>query len=247
MSTCREEILAVASSLVDGSNDNFTLAQVVEEMRRRGSRYAESTIRTHVTAIMCSNAPINHPTTYRDFERLDRGRYRILGSAIEPSRPTARTAPASAVKNELLAEVPAGNSDVQRNAETVALRALAEQLGFELTPERIYLPSGARVEVDGVSHDPPVLVEVWAHQGKPKPAQRNKVLGDALKLQYIGDLLDGDYRKVLCLTDAAAAAPFLGRSWIAGALQHAGIDVEVVAIPDDLRATIRSAQARQFR
>lgn len=94
---------------------------------------------------------------------------------------------------------------------------------------------------------PPVLVEVWAYQGQPKSAQRNKVLSDALKLQFVGDVLDGDYRLVLCLTDAAAAAPFVGRSWFADALQHAGIDVEVVAIPDDLKASIRAAQSRQYR
>ena len=216
-------------------------------MRRRGSRYAESTIRTHITALMCSNAPINHPTTYPDFERIDRGCYRFLDPNSVPNRKTFEKAPMASVTEETLAEVPAGNSDVQRYAETVALSVLAEQYGFNLKPERINLPGGARVEIDGVSHDPPVLVEVWAHQGTPKPAQRNKVLSDALKLQYVGDILDGEYRAVLCLTDAAAAAPFLGRSWYAGALQRANVDIEVVEIPDHLRAEIRAAQARQFR
>lgn len=247
MSTCREEILDVASFLLNGARDSFTPIEVVDEMRRRGSRYAESTIRTHVTSLMCINAPINHPTTYPDFERVDRGQYRFVDSNGAPNRESSLKSPMTPVTRDSLAEVPAGNSGVQRHAETVALRALAAQYGFNLNPERISLPSGVRVEVDGMSHDPPVLVEVWAHQGTPKPAQRNKVLSDALKLKYLNDVLEGEYRMVLCLTDAAAAAPFLGRSWYADALQRANIDVEVVEIPDELRVEIQAAQARQFR
>ncbi|MCW2862532.1 MAG: hypothetical protein JWP48_4240 [Actinoallomurus sp.] len=55
----------------------FTPAQVVTEMTRRGTGYAESTIRTMVTAHMCRNAPDNAGTTYDDLERIDRGVYRL--------------------------------------------------------------------------------------------------------------------------------------------------------------------------
>ena len=216
-------------------------------MRRRDSRYVDSTIRTHVTGLMCSNAPTNHLTTYPDFERVGRGRYRFTSTADARSGSSAQFSQTSAIAEESLPKVPAGDSAVQRHAETIALQALASQLGFALKPERIYLPAGSHVEVDGVSHDPAMLVEVWAHQGTLKPAQRNKVLSDALKLQYLGSVLDGDYRLVLCLTDASAAAPFLGRSWYSGALQRARIEVEVVEIPEELRASIRKAQARQSR
>lgn len=46
-------------------------------MRRAGSKYSESTIRTHVTSRMCADAPVHHGTTYEDFERLGGGRYRL--------------------------------------------------------------------------------------------------------------------------------------------------------------------------
>jgi hypothetical protein len=44
-------------------------------LRRTG--YAESTIRTMITAHLCWNAPDNAGTTYDDLERVDRGRYRL--------------------------------------------------------------------------------------------------------------------------------------------------------------------------
>lgn len=248
MSTCREEILSVAEALANSADGTFTLIDVINVMQQRGSRYAESTVRTHVTALMCSNAPANHPTTYDDFERIDRGIYRFLEEATPASnKMRVRVTETAQVEEVTLAEVPAGSSDVQRHAESVALLALSEQFGIELRPERIYLPSGSRVEIDGVSHEPPVLVEVWAHQGAPKSAQRNKVLSDALKLQYVAATLGGEYRLVLCLTDALAAAPFVGRSWYADALRHANVDVEIVSIPDDLRTAIQAAQKRQYR
>lgn len=58
-------------------SDTLTPAQVIAEMTRRGTGYAESTIRTMVTAHMCGNAPDNAGTTYDDIERIDRAVYRL--------------------------------------------------------------------------------------------------------------------------------------------------------------------------
>lgn len=77
-STARSEILeAVRAVVARSGRDVFTPLEIVTEMRKRGSRYAETTIRTMITAHMCSNAPDNAATTYDDLERLDRGQYRL--------------------------------------------------------------------------------------------------------------------------------------------------------------------------
>jgi hypothetical protein len=77
-STARSEILATARKLAGQSADgSFTLLQILAEMRRAGSRYTESTIRTHVTSRMCADAPAHHGTTYDDFQRIGGGRYRL--------------------------------------------------------------------------------------------------------------------------------------------------------------------------
>lgn len=75
----RDEILQAARDLlVRSSGDTFTLAEIIAEMSRRGTRYAESTIRTMVTGHMCANAPNNAAVTYDDLERVDRATYRLI-------------------------------------------------------------------------------------------------------------------------------------------------------------------------
>jgi hypothetical protein len=46
-------------------------------------------------------------------------------------------------------ELPPGSSREQRDAERVMLDLLAQQLGRELNPAKLAVPSGERVEVDG--------------------------------------------------------------------------------------------------
>jgi hypothetical protein len=51
--------------------------QVVDEMRRNGSRYAESTVRTMLTSHMCAQVQGPNIGTYDDVDRVDRGTYRL--------------------------------------------------------------------------------------------------------------------------------------------------------------------------
>ena len=105
-------------------------------------------------------------------------------------------------------ELPPGSSREQRDAERIMLDLLGQQLGRELNPARLAVPSGERVEVDGADADRSVLVECWAHQGPPKSAQRHKVLADAFKLTWVSTTMYPKPRLILCLSDPLAAAPF---------------------------------------
>jgi hypothetical protein len=68
--TCRHEILECARVVMQQSGlDYVTVPEVITCMQQRGSRYAESTIRTHIVSRMCANAPDNHAVTYGDLER----------------------------------------------------------------------------------------------------------------------------------------------------------------------------------
>ncbi len=75
--TCRDAVLDAMARLErrHGSN-TFDLADIVAEALAADSRFAESTIRTHVSSRMCADAPDNHGTVYADLERVGRGRYR---------------------------------------------------------------------------------------------------------------------------------------------------------------------------
>jgi hypothetical protein len=146
-------------------------------------------------------------------------------------------------------ELPPGSSREQRDAERVMLDLLGQQLGTNLNPARLAVPSGERVEVDGADADRSILVECWAHQGPPKSAQRHKVLADAFKLTWIAATIYPRPRLILCMSDPLAAAPFMpgARSWAARAFQDLGVTISVVDLPVDLRHNLLQAQRRQYR
>jgi hypothetical protein len=84
--TARDEILVALPRLrARLGRDNFTPAEVIQELRRAGSAYTDSTIRTHVVSRMCANSPDNHAVVFTDLERVEPGRYRQL-----PSLPVAQ-------------------------------------------------------------------------------------------------------------------------------------------------------------
>jgi hypothetical protein len=75
--TARDEILAALPAIEGKSTDGtFSPQDVVDELRRRGSLHAKSTIRTHVVSRMCVNAADHHGRVYDDLERVADGRYR---------------------------------------------------------------------------------------------------------------------------------------------------------------------------
>ncbi len=149
---------------------------------------------------------------------------------------------------ELAATTPPGSSVEQRAGEAMMIAHVADELGVELTPQRITTPTGAQVEIDGVDEARTVLVEAWAHQGPPKPAQKNKVLADAFKLSWIASTLTSKPQLVLCSSDVAAAEPFReGRTWAAAALRDLQIDIVVAALPDVTVQAPRFSKAGVYR
>lgn len=152
------------------------------------------------------------------------------------------------VRQETRPAPTAGDSAVQRHAESVMLGLLGVRLGCALNPRRFLLEDGSRVEVDGADENLTVLVEAWAHQGPPKSAQKHKVLADAFRLMFVASSLPNPPRLVLCLSDPKAAHHFTtARSWAAAALRGFGLEVEVVELPTEVRSEILAAQQRQYR
>jgi hypothetical protein len=118
------------------------------------------------------------------------------------------TPPTNAATDPLLAS----DSRELRDTEILVIQLVAERLGLTLAKQRRVAPSGAVVEFDGLSEDPPVVVEAWAHQGPPRPAQKYKVMTDTLKLVWANQtFFASKARKILALTDTAAAAHFQGK------------------------------------
>lgn len=127
----------------------------------------------------------------------------------------------------------------------------SRQLGREL--ERATIPiEKNKVTVDGFHRDDNrvTLVEAWAHVGKAKSAQRNKVLSDMLKLAFVGSVLRRSYPTLnieshLIFADASAANVVTGDGWAALAAKEFGIAMQVIALSKEVIDTIKEAQRRQ--
>ena len=144
--------------------------------------------------------------------------------------------------------VTSGGSLEQQRAERIILDALEAELGVPLGPRRLVSPSGAVIDVDGVSEDGSILAECWAHQGAAKAAQKYKLVNDATKLHWASTWLEPKpVRLLLCVTDEAAVQHLRGRSWQARAIEDRGVEVQVLELPSDVVAGILAAQKRQFR
>jgi hypothetical protein len=141
------------------------------------------------------------------------------------------------------------DSSEQRSAESRILQRYGESRGVTLTAEEITLPSGARIQVDGVGNDGEklILCEVFAHQGTPKPGQKKKVVADAFKLVYAEKDLDRDCEKILLFADETAEAAFRGKAWFAMAFKAFGVETKTVDLPLAERNELRAAQTRQIR
>lgn len=78
--TCREELREAVKVIVEQKGKNeFSPTEAETFMRNNDTQYKVSTIRTHVTSKCCKNAPQHHQTKYDDFERIDKGLYKLLG------------------------------------------------------------------------------------------------------------------------------------------------------------------------
>lgn len=165
----------------------------------------------------------------------------LTAGSADPAAPS----PATSVAGASAPPLPPGDSMEQRLAEQAMIEVLGRELGVDLAPRTLPQPGGVRIDVDAADPDLTVLVEAWAHQGPPKPAQKDKVLADALKLVWIRSTLDTSPRVILCFSDVLAAHHFSGaRTWAATALADLGVEVHVVGLPVDIRTALRSAQER---
>ena len=108
------------------------------------------------------------------------------------------------------------------------------------------MPAVTGVELDGfVLSRPPILCEAWAHVGRPEPAQKNKVLADALKLVWVEkECFPDGAEKYLLFGDETAASNFKDHAWASRALAALRVVVRVYEFDEDRRGRLLEAQHR---
>lgn len=141
-----------------------------------------------------------------------------------------------------------GDSSVQRKAEPVIRAKLEKDLGVnagDLSKSTSELLGEIDLDgfLDGIR---PICVEIWAHQGKARSAQKDKVLKDMCKLLLAEDRLKKSCRKIIAVADEEAVA-HLKNSWQGEFAEVFGIDINVVEIPKTTKRDIREAQKKQYR
>jgi hypothetical protein len=79
-STCRDEIISSVREIISSKGKNeFTISEVIHHMKNKGTKYKESTIRTHISSRCCSNRLRHyHAVCYDDFENIGKGKYKLL-------------------------------------------------------------------------------------------------------------------------------------------------------------------------
>ncbi len=76
--TCRNEVLNAMGRLERRHGKSvFPLAEIVKEVLSHTRQYEESTIRTHISAHMCAQAPVNNAVVTDDLDRVGRGLYKL--------------------------------------------------------------------------------------------------------------------------------------------------------------------------
>ncbi len=99
---------------------------------------------------------------------------------------------------------------------------------------------------------PRLLCEAWAHTGKPKSAQKNKVMADAMKLLFAPSIQTGERRLILAPADEEAAGHFKGDSRTTQVLRAHTIEIHVAALASEAKDSGRTKapvpmSASQFR
>ncbi|MBI1957249.1 MAG: hypothetical protein HY434_01070 [Candidatus Liptonbacteria bacterium] len=133
-------------------------------------------------------------------------------------------------------------SDVQQQAENKLLKLYNP----ELKHGRIFLTKKIFVDVDGYSKRLRIACEVWAHIGKPKAAQKHKVMNDGVKLLFLEKILGYKLKKVILFADERAAAPFNdANSWMALCFKTYEIEIVVKNLSKKEKGKIQKAQIKQ--
>ena len=144
--------------------------------------------------------------------------------------------------------VPHPSSSNEQQAVGIALvNALSDHLGIPLESKVLELGGDCSIQIDGYSDEPPVICEAWAHIGKPKGSQPDKVMADAFKLLFCEKYLCKKFRKILLFSDDIVRQYFSGKKWQAECLREYNIELRTVRLPDDLLQKVKMAQRRQRR
>ena len=140
------------------------------------------------------------------------------------------------------------SSHVQMQAEDAIYGKLEEQLNIKFERnKKLYLAGNSYtyMQPDFYSEADCIVGEIFAHIGKPKKAQDNKIANDILKMLLLEKITGKEYRKIIVVCDMAEKKKLEGQSVLAESIRQFGVEVLYIEISHDMQQQIVDAQTRQ--
>ena len=140
------------------------------------------------------------------------------------------------------------SSHIQAKAEEVIFSQI--EILFNIRFEKnkkLYLADNAftYMQPDFYSEEQLIVGEIFAHIGKPKKAQDNKVANDILKMLLLEKITGKQYRKIVVVCDTTEKKKLEGKSVLAESIRQFGIEILYVEIDTNMKQQIMDAQELQ--
>ena len=136
----------------------------------------------------------------------------------------------------------------KEDAEKVIFEQVEQLLNVKLEPNcKIYLADNAftYMQPDFYSETECVIGEIFAHIGKPKKAQGNKIANDILKMLLLEKTTGKQYRKIIVVCDLAEKEALEGKSVLAESIRQFGIEILYIELDEETQMQILKAQELQ--
>ena len=101
------------------------------------------------------------------------------------------------------------------------------------------------IQPDFYSAERCIIGEIFAHVGKPKKAQDNKIANDILKMLLLEKITEKQYKKIIVICDEMEEKKLRGASALSESIRQFGVEIMYIQIDDQLRQAILNAQERQ--
>ena len=140
------------------------------------------------------------------------------------------------------------SSHVQMHAEDIIFQKVAALLDSNLERNpKIFLADNAftYMQPDFYSAADNVVGEIFAHIGKPKKAQDNKIANDILKMLLLEKTTGKQYRKIIVVCDLEEKKKLDGKSVLAESIRQFGIEILHIELDAETQAQILKAQELQ--
>ena len=136
----------------------------------------------------------------------------------------------------------------QVKAEDILFSLVEQKLGVLLEKNPMLYFSNNKysyIQPDFYSAQEQIVGEIFAHVGKPKKAQNNKIANDILKMLLLDKISKTTYRKILVVCDQEELKALQGQSALSESIRQFGIEVLFIELDKKIKQQIQNAQDRQ--